>query len=160
MGIVNIKKAISLAKKIKKEGKKLVVVGGCFDILHVGHMIFLEKSKKWGDVLMVLIESDLRIKKLKGENRPINNQVDRAKLLYGLRMVDVVVCLPEMKNNLDYKNLVMELKPAVIAVTADDRIMEIKKVQAKEVGGKLVVVTKRVGRYSTSGMIVSLTTPK
>lgn len=153
MGIVNVKKAICLANKIKKEGKKLVVVGGCFDILHVGHITFLEKAKKCGDVLMVLLESDSRIKRIKGENRPINKHEDRAKLLSVLQMVDVVVCLQDMKKNEDYNDLVTNLKPNVIAVTGDDKLKEIKNEQAKKVGGRVAVVTKRVGGYSSSGIV-------
>jgi rfaE bifunctional protein nucleotidyltransferase chain/domain len=154
--IVDIKKAIEIAKNLKKENKKLVLVGGCFDILHVGHIEFLEKAKEKGDILMVLLESDARIKKLKGENRPINRQADRAKLLSHLNMVDIVVNLPEMKSNEDYNNLVMDLAPAVIAVTADDRILEIKRKQAKVVGGKLEVVMERREGYSTTAFVKEL----
>jgi len=151
--IVKIKEAIIIAQKLKIDNKKLVLVGGCFDILHVGHVIFLEKAKEEGDILMVLLESDLQIKKLKGEGRPINKQVDRAKLLSCLKMVDVVVNLPEMKNGKDYNDLVFKIKPDVIAVTADDRILEIKRRQAEMVLGKLSVVVERVEGYSTSEMV-------
>lgn len=154
--VVNVKKAISLSKRIRKEEKKLVVVGGCFDILHVGHIIFLEKAKKRGDVLMVLLESDNRIKRIKGENRPVNKQADRAKLLSVLRMVDIVVSLPDMKKNEDYNDLVFNLKPAVIAVTADDKFIKIKNDQVKKVGGRVAVVTKRVGGYSSSKLVEAL----
>jgi len=153
MEIVNIKKAIGLSKRIRKEGKKLVVVGGSFDILHVWHIIFLTKAKKKGEVLMVWLESDEHIKRMKGENRPINKQADRAKLLSSLRMVDMVVCLPDMKSNEDYNDLVMNLKPAVIAISSDDKFKKIKSEQAKKVGGKLVVVTKRILGYSSSGVV-------
>ncbi len=148
--IVKVNKAIEIAGKLKKINKKIVLVGGCFDILHVGHVIFLENAKKKGDVLMVLLESDIQIKKLKGEDRPINKQVDRAKLLSCLKMVDVVVNLPEMKSGKDYNDLVLKIKPDVIAITSDDRIKEIKRAQARMVGGKLSVVVKRMEGYSTS----------
>jgi len=153
MEVVNIKKAIIVAKKIKKEGKRLVVVGGSFDILHVGHVIYLEKAKKKGEVLMVLLESDERIKRIKGENRPINKQADRAKLLSSLRMVDIVVCLRDMKDNSDYDELLTKIKPSIIAVEGSDKILKIKKRQAKMVGAKLMVVTKRVGEYSSSKVV-------
>lgn len=158
--IVDVKKAIMVAKKIKAEGEKIVLVGGCFDILHVGHAIFLEKAKEKGDVLMVLLESDQTIKRLKGESRPINDQKDRAKLLSKITDVDVVVCLPDMKSGQDYNDLVNKIRPDIIAITSDDKIKEIKRRQAEMVGGKMWVVTKRVGNYSTSISILSLTTPK
>jgi len=151
--IVKVDKAIRIAKKLKRNDKKLVVAGGCFDILHVGHVIFLEKAKKRGDVLMVLLESDKRIQRIKGENRPVNKQADRAKLLSALQMVDVVVCLPDMKKNEDYNELVENLKPNVIAITGDDKFKKIKSEQVKKIGGRVAVVTKRVGGYSTSGMM-------
>ena len=152
-GIVKINKGIKFARELKKNNKKLVLVGGCFDILHVGHIEFLKKAKDRGEVLMVLLESDERIKRIKGENRPINNQTDRAKMLICLRMVDVVVMLPDMKSGADYSDLVAKIRPDVIAITSDDPIKNIKKLQAKRVGGRLFVVTKRVEGMSTSEII-------
>lgn len=151
--IVKINKAIKIARELKKNNKKLVLVGGCFDILHVGHVDFLNKAKNIGDILMVLLESDERIKRLKGDSRPINNQADRAKLLNCLEMVDIVVSLPDMKSGTEYSELVTEIRPDVIAITSDDPIKDIKKLLAKRVGGKLFVVIKRREGYSTSEIV-------
>ena len=77
------------------QGKKIVFTNGCFDILHTGHAKYLKDSKKFGDILIVGLNSDASVKKLKGENRPINNQEDRAYLLNELKSVDYVVIFDE-----------------------------------------------------------------
>jgi len=139
--------------KSKNKKNKIVLVGGCFDVLHLGHITFLEKAKKLGDKLIVLLESDENIKKEKGKNRPINNQENRAKMLMSLKMVDEVIKLPEMKTDEEYVTLVKSIKPSIIAVTDGDKRMSQKKEQAKIVGSKLVVVTKLIAQQSTSRVI-------
>lgn len=129
------------------------MVGGCFDVLHLGHIIFLEKAKKMGDKLIVLLESDENIRKNKGNNRPINNQENRAKMLLSLKVVDKVVKLPEMKTNEDYLALIKKIKPSVIAITdGDERVFQ-KKEQAKLIGAKVVEVTKQIPYQSTSRIV-------
>src|SRR5664279_2300284 len=108
--IVNTEQAIKISKKLKREGKKLVLTGGCFDILHVGHIKFLTAAKKRGDVLFILLESDKNVEKFKGENRPINSQGERATVLSSLRPVDYVIILEEMRTNSDYDKLIINLK--------------------------------------------------
>lgn len=100
--------------------KKVVLVGGCFDILHWGHISFLKKARKLGNYLVVALESDENIRKLKGPNRPIHNQRERKAMLESLRFVDKVIALPSMKSDADYKRLVRRVDPDIIAVTAGD----------------------------------------
>ena len=138
---------------MKKDNKKIVLVGGCFDVLHVGHIIFLEKAKKLGEKLVVLLESDENIKKNKGKNRPINSQKNRAKVLSSLKMVDNVIKLPVMKNDDDYLNLVKKIKPQIIAVSEGDKNIVQKREQARLVGAKLVKVTNLVKQHSTTKII-------
>ena len=133
--------------------KKIVLVGGCFDIVHLGHIIFLEKAKSKGDILMVLLESDENIKKNKGLNRPINNQEDRAVFLTKLKMVDYVVCLPKMKSDNEYLEIVKKIKPKIIAVSKNDVNLEKKVKEAKEVGAKIITVSKLIPLQSTSRII-------
>src|SRR4030042_4707923 len=83
----NLKKVLA---KLRKEEKKIVTTNGVFDILHPGHITLLEKAKKLGYVLIVLVNSDKSVKKIKGKNRPINNEVDRAKLISALECVNYV----------------------------------------------------------------------
>ena len=81
---------IWISKRLKKEGKIVVTTNGSFDILHSAHLHILEKAKKQGDVLIVLLNSDNSIKKLKGESRPIVLERERAEMLAGLECVDYV----------------------------------------------------------------------
>lgn len=148
---------ISLKKGDFKKESKIVLIGGCFDILHLGHITFLKKAKNLGEKLVVLLESDKNIKKNKGSNRPINNQNNRAKVLESLRMVDRVIKLPEMKTDEDYLKIIKIIRPAIIAVSKNDQNLSNKKNQAKLVGAKLVKVTKLIPHQSTSRIIEIIT---
>jgi D-glycero-beta-D-manno-heptose 1-phosphate adenylyltransferase len=77
------------------EDKRIIATNGCFDILHVGHIRYLEKSKLLGDILVVGLNSDESVKRLKGKDRPINSQEDRAEMLLALKSVDYVVIFEE-----------------------------------------------------------------
>jgi len=130
-----------LEKFLPGEGKgRIVLVGGCFDILHIGHVRFLSEAKGMGDYLIVLLESDKKVKDLKGKNRPVFIQSERAEMLSALRSVDLVVVLPMMEDDRDYSNLVKKIKPDVIAVTENDPRIEKKGRQAEEAGGELKIV--------------------
>ena len=131
-----------LKKSLTRESKgRAVLTGGCFDILHIGHVRFLSEAKKMGDHLVVLLESDKNVKKLKGENRPVFIQKERAEMLSALGSVDLVVLLPTMENDSDYLNLIRKIKPDIIAVTENDPHLEKKKGQAKQIGGELKVIS-------------------
>ena len=80
-----------LVNKLKKKDKRIIFTNGCFDILHLGHIKYLEKSKDFGDILIIGLNSDDSVRRLKGNNRPINGQVDRAYILASLEVVDFVV---------------------------------------------------------------------
>lgn len=82
-------------KALKDNGKKIVSTNGCFDILHVGHVRILQQSKALGDILVVGINSDASVRKLKGETRPINNEEDRGEVLAALECVDYVCVFGE-----------------------------------------------------------------
>ncbi len=148
--ILTVREAAVIAEKIRKNNKSVVLVGGCFDILHIGHLIFLEKAKEQGDVLFVLLESDTNIKKLKGEHRPVNIQKDRASLLAALKAVDYVILLPNIITNNQYDEIVMQIKPSIIAVTKDDPSIHHKQRQAKKVNGKVIAVTEIIQDQSTT----------
>lgn len=135
-------------KKIKAQGK-LVLVGGCFDILHIGHIEFLDRAKKQGDTLLVMLESDTSVRKRKGENRPINSQKKRARVLSTLRTVNYILPLPYLKTDLEYYDLVKKLEPDIIAVTENDTAYNKKVEQAKQVSGRVVEVIKRLPHSTT-----------
>ncbi|MBI2593765.1 adenylyltransferase/cytidyltransferase family protein [Candidatus Daviesbacteria bacterium] len=151
--IVSIAKIAKIAKRLRADGKKIVLAGGCFDILHIGHVTFIEKAKKSGDKLILLLEPDAAIKKLKGENRPFNNQKTRAKILSAIEFVDFVVLLPKIFRTPDYNKLVENILPAVIAVTEGDINMAEKRLQAKKAGGIVKVVLKKISEYSTTKLL-------
>ena len=98
-----------LLSDLRKQGKKIVTTNGCFDILHVGHVRYLEKAKQFGDTLIVLLNSDKSVKEIKGETRPINNENDRAEVLSALKSVDYVILFDE-KSPLD---LLLKIKPDI-----------------------------------------------
>ncbi len=136
--IVNLREAKMFLPR--RSANRIVLTGGCFDILHVGHVRFLSEAKKMGDYLVVLVESDKKVKRLKGENRPLFIQKERAEMLSALGSVDLIVLLPMMESDIDYLNLVKKIKPDVIAATEHDPQIEKKRRQAKEVGGELKIV--------------------
>ena len=85
----------SLCKDLKLKGKKIVFTNGCFDLLHSGHVSYLEAAKKFGDILVIGVNSDQSVKSLKGKDRPINEESERAYILAALEVVDYVVIFEE-----------------------------------------------------------------
>jgi rfaE bifunctional protein nucleotidyltransferase chain/domain len=138
----------------------LVVVTGVFDLLHIGHLQFLEAARRLGDRLIVGVESDARVRRWKGENRPIQTQEDRMALLAALRVVDEVFVIEgERVDPSFYADLLQPLHARYIAVTADDPYLEAKRDAMQAVGVELQVVTPRVENYSTSHLIKLLGLP-
>jgi FAD synthetase len=148
--IINTEKAIKISKKLKRENKKLVLAGGCFDILHAGHIKFLTAAKKRGDVLFILLESDKNVEKYKGKNRPINSQEERAMVLSSLRPIDYIIILDEMRTNSDYDKLIIRLKPDIIATTKKNQQITHNIRQAKLVDAELALVINRISNKSTT----------
>lgn len=148
--VITLKQAENIIKKLRNEAKTIVLAGGCFDILHLGHIKFLTAAEKAGDVLIVALESDENVKRLKGNGRPINSQKDRAEVLSAISAVDYVLLLPPMENDLGYFNLVNMLRPEIIAVTAGDPHLTKKQGQVKLYGGQVKLVTPLLTTSSTT----------
>lgn len=106
---------IKIVKKGQEEGETFVVTNGCFDILHVGHVRYLEKTKEYADKLIVMLNSDKSVKAIKGESRPINCEADRAEILSSLRCVDYVVLFDDNSP----AKLLESIKPNVYTKGAD-----------------------------------------
>ena len=135
---------------------KRVLTGGCFDLIHYGHIVFLKEAKKQGDYLIVALESDDNVRRYKGKNRPIHKQRERAEMLRSLRMVDEVIELPPMNTDQKYFDFVKKIKPDVIAITKGDPQTENKKRQAELIGAEVKVVVPRLEPHSTSRLILEL----
>lgn len=156
MGIIlNSSDPIELSN-LKKTGKTLVLAGGCFDILHAGHIEFLKKARELGDELIVLLEPDEKIKKLKGENRPVNTQKDRAIVLSHLPSVSYVLQLTNVQNDSDYEILVKMLKPDIIATSGSDYVFDWEKELEKQGLFKISRVMDRVPNKSTTQLVKDL----
>ena len=147
--MLNWDEALKLRKTWAAQGKKVVFTNGCFDLLHPGHIKYLNDAKALGDVLILGLNADASISRLKGDSRPINPLTDRAAMLMGLKAVDAVVAFEEDTP----KNLIAMLLPDVLVkggdYTADD-IVGAKEV--RDAGGEVIVVSFLDG-YSSSKLI-------
>ena len=133
----------------KFENRKIVFTNGCFDILHRGHVEYLSKSKDFGDILIVGLNTDVSVKKLKGENRPINDEESRAFLLSSLFFVDAVVYFEEDTP----LKLIKEVQPDVLVKGGDYILNNIVGYDfVKSYGGNIVTVDMIDG-YSTTNII-------
>lgn len=136
----------NLLKKLRKDHKTIVTTNGCFDILHVGHVRYLEETKKYGDVLIVALNSDKSVRRLKGEGRPINNENDRAEVLNGLKSVDYVVLFDEDSP----ADLLAEIKPDVHTKGADYTVETLPEAKIiMENGGRLEFIKFVEGKSTT-----------
>ena len=136
----------NIIKKLKSENKKIVFTNGCFDILHAGHVRYLKESKKFGDILIVGLNSDISVKKIKGESRPINPEMDRAEVLAGLEAVNYIVLFDETSP----VKLLEEIKPDIYTKGADYTVETLP--EAKTVlsyGGKIEFIKFLEGRSTT-----------
>lgn len=151
--ILDRKKAVHLSNELQKKGKAIILVGGCFDLIHIGHVSFLEKAKAQGNTLFVMLESDTAIKKMKGAHRPIHTQADRAKILASITYVDYVILLPDILSSSQYDTLIKSLKPAIIATTKGDPGRTHKERQAESINAKVIDVIDLIEDQSTSRLI-------
>ncbi|WP_435189496.1 D-glycero-beta-D-manno-heptose-7-phosphate kinase [Pseudothioglobus sp. nBUS_23] len=143
--IKNWKEISSIVNELKSKNKKIVFTNGCFDILHTGHVKYLEQSKSFGDVLIVGMNSDKSVKSIKGNNRPINAELDRAYILASLEAVDYVVIFDD-ENPYD---LIKLIKPNVLVKGGD---YEGKEIIGADIAEDLKLV-KFIEGKSTSKII-------
>jgi D-beta-D-heptose 7-phosphate kinase / D-beta-D-heptose 1-phosphate adenosyltransferase len=135
--------------KNKNKNKKIIFTNGCFDILHIGHVQYLEKAKSFGDILIIGLNSDLSVKNLKGKNRPINSQSNRAYILAALEVVDYVVIFDEDTP----LELIELIKPDILVKGSDYKG---KEVIGSEIAKELRLV-EFIQNSSTSEIIKEIT---
>lgn len=132
---------------LRKGGKKVVFTNGCFDILHAGHVTYLEKARSFGDCLVLGLNTDASVRANKGPSRPINSELDRAKVVGALKAVDYVVLFGEQTA----ETLIAKVKPDVYVKGGDytlDTLPEAKIVMGY--GGKVEFVNMVEGRSTTN----------
>ncbi|MCE2951021.1 MAG: adenylyltransferase/cytidyltransferase family protein [Alphaproteobacteria bacterium] len=135
---------------LPKSGR--VLVGGCFDLLHYGHIRFLEEARLKGQSLTIALEPDEMIIKSK-KRHPVHTQEQRAAILTALRPVDCVLLLPLLVSFEDYYALVRDVSPSVIAVTQGDPQIENKRRQVALSGGQVEVVVPQLEGFSSSHIL-------
>ncbi len=141
--IINKKDISSTIEFYKKQGKKIVFTNGCFDLLHAGHVRYLEKASALGDVLIVAVNSDDSVTKLKGESRPINLLQDRMELLAGLASVDLVVDFSEETP----ANLVCAIQPDILVKGGD---YQVDQIAGRECAGEVILIDFVKGKSSSN----------
>ena len=127
---------ISIIQEEKQNGKHIVLANGCFDLIHIGHTRYLKESKIQGDILVVAINSDSSVGKLKGKGRPILSEKDRAEILSSFSFVDYITIFQE--ENVD--NILLALKPHVHAKGSDYTTETVpEKETVRSYGGKIAI---------------------
>jgi D-glycero-beta-D-manno-heptose 1-phosphate adenylyltransferase len=147
--IYDLKSFLEVRKVLKAQNKKVVFTNGCFDIIHRGHIEYLNQAKSLGDYLIVGLNSDSSVKRIKGESRPINNENDRAVVMDNLKMIDGVVIFSE---DTPY-NIIKEILPDFLVKGGDWKEENIVGADIVKKSGGKVVSLKFVDNYSTTSTI-------
>ena len=147
--IKTISELKKIAEALKSQNKKIVTTNGVFDILHIGHIRYLQEAKKLGGILIIAINSDRSVKEIKGPKRPLNNENDRAEALAALECVDYVAIFDE-ENPIKFLE---EIKPNIHVKGGDYKINQIiEKGTVEKNNGKIILIPKVEG-YSTTDLI-------
>ena len=140
--------------RLRLEGKRVVATNGCFDVLHVGHVRYLAAARKFGDVLVVGLNGDDSVRQLKGANRPVNRERDRAEVLTALESVDYVTIFPEKRA----ANFLRATQPTVYAKGGDytaDTLDPEERAVLSEFGSRIEIIPFEEG-YSTSELLTRI----
>ncbi len=133
-------------------GRKVVFTNGCFDLIHVGHIRYLQQARQQGDVLIVAINSDASVRKIKGPHRPVLCESERGRILAAFQMVDYVTVFDEV----DPWQIISELRPDILVKGGDYQINEIVGHDLVLKAGGQVLAVPLVPRVSTSGVIQTI----
>src|SRR6266705_2214277 len=152
--VIDINELTQRAKELRAAGKKLVATNGCFDLLHVGHVRYLQAARGLGDALVIGLNGDHSVRELKGSGRPINNERDRAEVLAALECVDFVTIFPEVRAT----QFIRASLPAVYAKGGDytsDTLNAEEQTLLKDIGAETRILPFVRG-YSTSRLLEQL----
>ncbi len=152
--MIDMEALAARARELRAAGKKLVFTNGCFDLLHVGHVRYLRAARALGDALVVGVNGDRSVRELKGPDRPINHERDRAEVLAALECVDFVTIFPDVRAT----RLLEMVQPAVYAKGGDytaDTLNAQERAALKKIGAEIRIIPFEKG-YSTSGLLEKL----
>ena len=149
--IVELQELFHLCEKLRMDGKKIVATNGCFDLLHIGHVRYLQAARALGDFLVVGLNGDRSVRELKGTGRPITTEADRAEVVAALQCVDLVTIFPQMRAT----QFLLAVRPAIYVKGGDyspESLDEEERAVLTEIGAATRLVPFETG-YSTSGLI-------
>ena len=149
--IIDMDELAARAEVLRAAGKKLVVTNGCFDLLHVGHVRYLQAARALGDLLAVGLNGDRSVRELKGNGRPITAESDRAEVVAALQCVDLVTIFPQTRAT----QFIAVIKPAIYVKGGDyssETLDEEERAVLKEVGAEIRIIPFESG-YSTSRLL-------
>lgn len=146
------KELLRIIKNLRAKGNRIVFTNGCFDLLHIGHIRYLEKAKTLGDILVVGVNSDSSVRKIKGPKRPVLPVKERTEILSGLECVDYVTIFDEV----DPLKLITSLKPNVLVKGGDWAKEQIVGREVVERSGGEVVAIPFIKGASTSNLIETI----
>jgi len=156
--IVELEQLSDHCEKLRSAGKKIVATNGCFDLLHVGHLRYLQAARALGDLLVVGLNGDCSVHELKGAGRPITTETDRAEILAALECVDLVTIFPEIRAT----KFLAAVRPAVYVKGGDyttGTLDQEERAMLKETGAAIRLIPFEIG-YSTSGLIEQICTSR
>jgi D-beta-D-heptose 7-phosphate kinase/D-beta-D-heptose 1-phosphate adenosyltransferase len=140
---------LGVRTRLRAEGRKLVFTNGVFDLLHVGHVRYLEQARELGDILLVAINSDRTVRELKGDGRPLTNEAERAEILAAMRAVSYVTIFDDISP----RTLITNLRPDVLVKGGDYALDEIHGREEVEAAGGRVISLPFIAGASTSRII-------
>ncbi|MEY2560739.1 MAG: D-glycero-beta-D-manno-heptose 1-phosphate adenylyltransferase [Verrucomicrobiota bacterium] len=149
--IVTAEELAAIQKRMRAEGRKLVLTNGCFDLLHLGHVRYLQAARALGDALAVAINGDQSVRALKGEGRPLNPEADRAEIVAALECVDHVVVFPEMRAT----RLLETVRPSIYVKGGDytpETLDSAERAALENIGAEVRILPFEKGQ-STSALI-------
>jgi D-glycero-beta-D-manno-heptose 1-phosphate adenylyltransferase len=152
--IVSAKELAAISENLRAAGKKLVATNGCFDLLHVGHVRYLKAARELGDALVVGINGDASVKTLKGNDRPLNGEHDRAELVAALESVDHVTIFPEERAS----RFLEQARPAIYVKGGDyqtETLNTDERAVLEKIAAEIQILPFEAG-YSTTALIKRL----